>query len=306
MAQQSVANLTDFNAAITTFNGTPSPDTINLTASIATTAGFTATTTEFEFTNTGGDIDFEGSWSLGAATTIAVPIELTGASTLTIGGATTISGVLSGAGALTKAGAATLTLSGTNTYSGGTTISAGTINTSTAASLGGAGAVTLSTGGALNATASYTDAHLTEDTTKVMVNATTPLGKSGTSYWFFDASGEIVSLSARALGHLARAGGALTADFVEFEAKRALEWLQVVEPRIGRVLLANGYRATVIDLDHDQDAVAHDTVDPGIERHLGQGREASGTLSGDGGRRRRVGLVLPPRAHVADDVQYLP
>lgn len=28
----------------------------------------------------------------------------------------------------------------------------------------------------------------------------TPLGKSGTSYWFFDASGEIVSLSARALG----------------------------------------------------------------------------------------------------------
>src|SRR5690242_1687285 len=31
---------------------------------------------------------------------------------------------------------------------------------------------------------------------------------------------------AQALGHLARAGGSLTADFVEFEVKRALEWLQ--------------------------------------------------------------------------------
>lgn len=27
-------------------------------------------------------------------------------------------------------------------------------------------------------------------------------------------------------GHLARAGGTLTSDFVEFEVKRALEWLQ--------------------------------------------------------------------------------
>ena len=33
-------------------------------------------------------------------------------------------------------------------------------------------------------------------------------------------------LAARALGHLARAGGPMTADFVEFEVKRALEWLQ--------------------------------------------------------------------------------
>lgn len=32
--------------------------------------------------------------------------------------------------------------------------------------------------------------------------------------------------AAKALGHLARAGGTLTADFVEFEVKRALEWLQ--------------------------------------------------------------------------------
>jgi outer membrane receptor protein involved in Fe transport len=31
----------------------------------------------------------------------------------------------------------------------------------------------------VRATLGYTDAHLTEDTTKVMVNATTPLGKSG-------------------------------------------------------------------------------------------------------------------------------
>jgi hypothetical protein len=27
-------------------------------------------------------------------------------------------------------------------------------------------------------------------------------------------------------GHLARAGGTLTSDFVEFEVKRGLEWLQ--------------------------------------------------------------------------------
>eukprot|EP00736_Rhodelphis_marinus_P007859 Rmarinus@m.12108 len=32
--------------------------------------------------------------------------------------------------------------------------------------------------------------------------------------------------ASRALGHLARAGGTLTADFVEFEVKRSLEWLQ--------------------------------------------------------------------------------
>lgn len=33
-------------------------------------------------------------------------------------------------------------------------------------------------------------------------------------------------MAAKALGHLARAGGTLTADFVEFEVRRALEWLQ--------------------------------------------------------------------------------
>ena len=37
---------------------------------------------------------------------------------------------------------------------------------------------------------------------------------------------EVLRLAARTLGHLARAGGALTADFVEFEVTRALEWLR--------------------------------------------------------------------------------
>ena len=32
--------------------------------------------------------------------------------------------------------------------------------------------------------------------------------------------------ASKALGHLARAGGTLTTDFVDFEVKRALEWLQ--------------------------------------------------------------------------------
>eukprot|EP00158_Paraphelidium_tribonemae_P009901 Partr_v1_DN28994_c0_g1_i3_m24719 putative Phosphatidylinositol 3-kinase len=36
----------------------------------------------------------------------------------------------------------------------------------------------------------------------------------------------VASLAARALGKLALSGGALTAEFVEFEVKRALEWLQ--------------------------------------------------------------------------------
>jgi len=37
---------------------------------------------------------------------------------------------------------------------------------------------------------------------------------------------ETLVRASQALGHLARAGGTLTADFVEFEVKRALEWLQ--------------------------------------------------------------------------------
>ncbi|CAE8625646.1 unnamed protein product [Polarella glacialis] len=32
--------------------------------------------------------------------------------------------------------------------------------------------------------------------------------------------------ASRALGHLARAGGSVTADFVEFELKRSIDWLQ--------------------------------------------------------------------------------
>lgn len=36
----------------------------------------------------------------------------------------------------------------------------------------------------------------------------------------------ILDMASKALGHLARAGGTLTPDFVEFEVKRALEWLQ--------------------------------------------------------------------------------
>ena len=35
-----------------------------------------------------------------------------------------------------------------------------------------------------------------------------------------------LQFAARTLGHLAKAGGSMTADFVEFEVKRALEWLQ--------------------------------------------------------------------------------
>ena len=46
--------------------------------------------------------------------------------------------------------------------------------------------------------------------------------------FFSSASPETVTLerASKALGHLARAGGTLTADFVEFEVKRALEWLE--------------------------------------------------------------------------------
>ena len=43
-------------------------------------------------------------------------------------------------------------------------------------------------------------------------------------------------------GHLARAGGTLTSDFVEFEVKRALEWLQGTARRLVVPLLTNTAR----------------------------------------------------------------
>ena len=41
-----------------------------------------------------------------------------------------------------------------------------------------------------------------------------------------NSSVPVMEAAAKALGHLARAGGTLTADFVEFEVRRALEWLR--------------------------------------------------------------------------------
>ena len=41
----------------------------------------------------------------------------------------------------------------------------------------------------------------------------------------------VLKLSARALGHLAQVGGTATSDFVDAEAKRALDWMQTPEPR---------------------------------------------------------------------------
>jgi FKBP12-rapamycin complex-associated protein len=37
----------------------------------------------------------------------------------------------------------------------------------------------------------------------------------------------VLAMASKALGHLARAGGALTVEFVEFQIKQSLEWLQV-------------------------------------------------------------------------------
>lgn len=36
----------------------------------------------------------------------------------------------------------------------------------------------------------------------------------------------VMTLASKALGRLALSGGSLTADFVDFEVKRSLEWLQ--------------------------------------------------------------------------------
>jgi len=49
----------------------------------------------------------------------------------------------------------------------------------------------------------------------------------------------VLRLAAKALGHLARAGGTMTADFVEYEGKRALEWLQAIETRVESRKLAS-------------------------------------------------------------------
>lgn len=40
------------------------------------------------------------------------------------------------------------------------------------------------------------------------------------------SDGSLLKMASKALGHLARAGGTLAADIVEFEVKRALEWLE--------------------------------------------------------------------------------
>jgi FKBP12-rapamycin complex-associated protein len=37
---------------------------------------------------------------------------------------------------------------------------------------------------------------------------------------------ECIALAAKTLGHLAKAGGALRADFVDKEVRRALEWIK--------------------------------------------------------------------------------
>jgi autotransporter-associated beta strand protein len=110
-----------------------------------------------------------GSASLGAISGSG-PLVLTGydqvnhasgadAIALTVGGnsaSTTYSGGISGLGGLTKTGAGTLTLSGTSTYAGATTISGGAL--SVTGSLGGAGTLTVNSGGTLAGTGTVTRA----------------------------------------------------------------------------------------------------------------------------------------------------
>lgn len=75
---------------------------------------------------------------------------------------------------------------------------------------------------------------------------------------------QLLKSASKALGHLARAGGTLAADIVEFEVKRALEWLEVdrsEQRRLAAVLvlkeladntptLFNVYVDTFLDHDH--------------------------------------------------------
>ncbi len=74
-----------------------------------------------------------------------------GAGTLTVGDSTstTYPGSISGTGSVVKAGSGTLTLTGASTFSGASTVSAGVLNIQNATALGGTGAVSVSSGAAL-------------------------------------------------------------------------------------------------------------------------------------------------------------
>ena len=53
----------------------------------------------------------------------------------------------------------------------------------------------------------------------------------------------VLEAASKALGHLARAGGALTVDIVEFQVKQSLEWLQAdrqEQRRLAAVLVLKG------------------------------------------------------------------
>jgi hypothetical protein len=53
----------------------------------------------------------------------------------------------------------------------------------------------------------------------------------------------VLEVASKALGHLARSGGALTVDFVEFNIKQSLEWLhhdKSDKKRLAAVLVLKG------------------------------------------------------------------
>ncbi|MGZ4987321.1 MAG: autotransporter-associated beta strand repeat-containing protein, partial [Limisphaerales bacterium] len=73
-----------------------------------------------------------------------------GSGTLTVGdgNSTTYAGSVAGTGSLVKTGAGTLTMNGASTFSGATAVNSGVLNVQNATALGGAGAVSVSSGSA--------------------------------------------------------------------------------------------------------------------------------------------------------------
>ncbi|BCU75482.1 autotransporter-associated beta strand repeat-containing protein [Luteolibacter sp. LG18] len=95
-----------------------------------------------------------GTTNASAYTISGGNITLTGTPTITNTTAATISSVLGGSVGMTKAGAGVLTLSGTHGYTGGTIVNAGTLALTTGGATGTIkGAVTVNSGGTLNASA---------------------------------------------------------------------------------------------------------------------------------------------------------
>ncbi len=127
------------------------------------------------------------------------------------------------------------------------------------------------------------------------------------------ADPDTLKLASKALGHLARAGGTMTADFVEFEVTRALEWLQnerIESRRLAAVFILREMAENAPTLFHHHIAVRptlppvaasslHPRRSAGVTSHCVRARclcSCSSTSSGSRSSTKRCKSARRPRA----------